>query len=142
MSITPMIAAAATKATCCSVTENEKAEFPTLVVVDSVFTGGGAWGTEVVVVCVKDVDCPLFEEVEVAVEGCDVNKASSESGPLTTIEAGLFAPEYEPLPVPLQSAKSESELEEAESVSDCELLYHPDALDRFPESEGLMLRVT
>lgn len=54
----------------------------------------------------KDVDCPLFKEVEVAeeeeelvgeellFEGCGVNKASSASGPLTTIDAGLFAPEY------------------------------------------------
>ena len=81
------------------------------------FLGGGALGTEVVVVCVKDVDCPLFEEVEVAEEDCDVNKASSESGPLTTIEAGLFAPEYEPLTVPLQPAKTQPALALADNVT-------------------------
>ena len=37
------------------------AEFPTPVVVDEVFLGGGACGT-VVLVCMPDVDCPVLEE--------------------------------------------------------------------------------
>ena len=109
---------------------------------EEAFPGGGAWGTEVVPVCIpdaEDVDCSVLEETLVEgeeLEVCDVNKASSESGPLTTIEAGLFVPEYEPLPVPLHPSKSEPELEEAESESGCESLYHPDALDMLPEFEG------
>ncbi len=105
-SITTM-AAATTKATCCSVMDNEKAEFPAPVV-DAVFPGGGALGTVVVLVCmpdVEDVDKLVFEEEELVedeeLEVCNVNKASSESGPLRTIEAGLFVPEYEPPPVAL-----------------------------------------
>src|SRR5487761_1166616 len=144
------MAAAATKATCFSVMDNEKAKFPTPVVVDAVFPGGGALGTVVALVCipdVEDVDSLVLEEEELVeedeeLEVCNVNEASSKSEPLRTIEAGLFAPEYEPPPVPLHPLKSQPELEEAESESDCESLYHPDDSDRFPEFEGLMLRVT
>lgn len=75
MSITP-IAATATKATCCSVMENEKAEFLPPIVVDAVLPGGGAGGAVVVLVCmpdVEDVDCPVLEEELVEEAEVEVN---------------------------------------------------------------------